>query len=74
MLRTAGFVDIRSSDATGAWRQTAERLIAEQDRLAEPLIELIGQQLFDDRQQKLRRSLQAIDELLLRRTLFTARR
>ena len=74
MLRTAGFVDIRSLDVTDTWRQTAELFVAEQDRLADSLAELVGRQTLRDRQRKLRSSLRAIDDGLLQRLLFTARR
>jgi len=74
LLRTAGFVDIRSLDVTDTWRQTAELFVAEQDRLADSLAELVGRQTLRDRQRKLRSSLRAIDDGLLQRLLFTARR
>ena len=74
ILHAAGFTDIRSEDVTAAWRETTERLLLEQERLAEALIEAVGRQTFLDRQRKLRQSLRSVDEGLLQRRLFIAMR
>jgi len=74
ILRAAGFVHVRSLDVTAEWRQTTEQFIAELDRLAAPLADIMGRDDLQDRQRSLRRSLEAIEEHLLERKLFTASR
>jgi hypothetical protein len=72
ILRTAGFVGIRSFNVTRQWRHTVSRLIVEQDSRSERLIDLIGRDEFTQRQRMLRRSLQAVDRHLLERRLYIA--
>lgn len=74
ILRAAGFVGVRSLDVTPEWHRTTKQLIAEQDRLAAPLAEIVGRRDLEDRQRSLRRLLEAMDENLLQRKLFTARK
>jgi hypothetical protein len=73
VLRSAGFVEIQSLDVTSEWRTAVAGFLAQQDRLAEALIAALGRQDWQERQRSLRRTLQAIDEHLLERRLFTAR-
>ena len=74
ILRAAGFVRVRALDVTPEWRQTTAQFIAEHDRLAAPLADMMGRDDLQDRQRSLRRSLEAIEEHLLERKLFTASR
>lgn len=73
LLSAAGFVDVEGVDETGLWRRTQAAWHDEAEPVAEMLRAAEGER-FDERQQERRTTLAAIDDGLLRRSLFTARR
>jgi SAM-dependent methyltransferase len=74
LLRSAGFVQIEEHDLTPAYHTTALRRLAETERLADELIEFLGRREFDEALARRRIAVVAIDDGLLRRSRFVARR
>jgi hypothetical protein len=73
LLASAGFTDVEAVDVTAGYHET---LLAWHDRWSdrkEDLMGTLGEQLYDERQAERRSTLAAIQEGLLRRTLFLAR-
>jgi hypothetical protein len=73
MLTDAGFTDIEAVDVTAAYHETQ---LAWHDRWAarkDDIVEVVGEQLYDERQAERRSTLAALEEGLLRRTLYLAR-
>ena len=72
-MTSAGFTTIEALDVTAAFHQTQ---LAWSDRWSErkdDVIKLLGEKLYDERQEERRSTLTAIDNGLLRRTLYIAR-
>lgn len=74
LLASAGFRNIAAADVTEAYRTTQQDWFDQWKANAEDVREAIGAALFEERQQERRTTLAAIDEGLLRRTLFVAAR
>jgi hypothetical protein len=74
LLQDAGFVDIDEIDCTTEFAQTARAWVEECDRHREHLIDLQGVTDFEQRQHDRRAQLRAVEEGLLRRSLFIATR
>lgn len=74
MLRTAGFSEIAVSDVTEDYRRTQQRWIDATARHETEIRPLIGHEDYDDRQRTRAETVQAIDDGLLCRTLYSARR
>ena len=73
MLTDAGFTDIEAVDVTAAYHETQ---LAWHDRWAarkDDVVDVVGEQLYDERQAERRSTLAAIEEGLLRRTLYLGR-
>jgi cyclopropane fatty-acyl-phospholipid synthase-like methyltransferase len=74
LLAAAGFVDVDELDLTNEFARTGRAWIEEWDRNANELQALEGLVAFEDRQRDRRVQLRAIEDGLLRRGLFSARR
>jgi cyclopropane fatty-acyl-phospholipid synthase-like methyltransferase len=74
LLRSAGFVEIEEHDLTADYFETASRKLAVAERFAGPMIEMLGRQDYDEMQAERRLAITAIEDGLLRRSLFVARR
>jgi hypothetical protein len=74
MLQRAGFVDIHETDVTDDFLRTAQAWLEHSERLAGELKVSLGAGLFDERQSERRDFIAAIEDGLLRRSLFHARR
>jgi cyclopropane fatty-acyl-phospholipid synthase-like methyltransferase len=74
LLRTAGFTEIVATDVTGAYRATQQRWIDTYERHADALREVVGHETFNDRSVSRRQTLEALDNGLLSRFLYTAAR
>ncbi len=74
LLRSAGYVEIEEHDFTPHYLTTAQRKLAEAERFADGMIEVLGRQEFDEMQARRRLSVAAIADALLQRSRFVARR
>lgn len=74
MLGTAGFVDVAAIDLTREYRATLRRWIHATERRGVELRAVMGDELFDERRVNRRQTLAAIDDGLLSRFEYTARR
>ena len=74
LLRRAGFVDIVEEDVTGAYLETARRWLHHSDEMEPELAGLDLAASFDERQANRRTAIAAIEDGLLKRSRFVARR
>lgn len=74
MLRAAGFVDVEERDVTPEYLEVARRKLALSERLADGLSELMGPAEYAEAHAKRGRCVAAIEDGLLRRAIFVARR
>ena len=74
MLRTAGFDEIDVADCTPQYQATQRRWIAAYERYEPEVRAAIGNEAFDDRTRDRNETRRAIDDGLLSRFLYTARR
>lgn len=74
LLRTAGFVDVVAEDVTGEYRATLEGWIRETDRRAVDVLAAVGQVEFDERRARRIAARAAIDDGVLARRRYRARR
>jgi hypothetical protein len=74
LLASAGFVDIEQLDLTAEFATTARAWITENESNAAELAKLEPPGAFEQRQRERRTQLAAIEDGLLRRGLFSARR
>jgi hypothetical protein len=74
MLAAAGFVDVVQRDATAEFVTAARAWIDQSDWHRDALVAQSGQEAFDDRQRERRAQLRAVEDGLLRRSLFAATR
>jgi hypothetical protein len=72
LLERAGFSDIDETDCTAEFRAVARAWIDQWDRHRDDLVALLGVEGFEERQAERRTMLQAVDDGLLRRTLYVA--
>lgn len=74
MLRTAGFVDIEARDDTEQYRATMLRWIAANERHAEAIRTVIGDDAYDDRLRSRHEMLSTIEDGLLSRFRYYSAR
>jgi len=74
LLERAGFTDVEETDCTGAFREVARAWIDQWDLRRDDLVGLLGVEQFEERQADRRTQLRAVEDGLLRRSLFVARR
>lgn len=73
LLRSAGFADIESIDQTAEYRTTAADWLRERQRNEPAYRQAIGDALYEERTAEGAVTVGAIDDGLLRRTLYLAR-
>ena len=73
MLRTAGFGAVEETDVTAAYLQTVRAWLVESAAREDRLRAVLGDALFEDRQNDRRAQAGAIEHGLLRRSLLVAR-
>lgn len=73
LLTDAGFIKIEAIDVTAAYHKTQLTWMDQWSDRKDHLVNLLGEQLYEQRQEERRQTLDAIDDRLLRRTLYTAR-
>ena len=74
LLDSAGFVDVVAEDVTSAYRTTLAAWHDETQRRRDAVVALVGAEEFEDRLQRRRGALAAVDAGRLRRYLYVARR
>lgn len=74
LVRAAGFREVDVVDVTGEYRDTQQAWMDQWEAHADHLETLYGAEMVRDRRGERRRTLAAIDEGLLRRSLVTATR
>lgn len=74
MLRNAGYVDAIEIDATATFLHTARAWLQESERLGDELAPLEPHGAFAERQAERRRMIAAMEDGLLLRSLYSARR
>jgi hypothetical protein len=74
MMRQAGFANIRVEDVSNDYLAVAKALLEARGAEAEAMGELIGVEELEERQQRMRRAITALQEGVLGRYLITGRR
>ncbi len=74
LLRSAGFVDVEAADVTSGYRSTIERWFRETERRRDHLRSFVGDDEIDERQARRAGASVAVDDGLLQRWTFVARR
>lgn len=74
LLVDAGLTDVEAVDVTADFREIQNAWYQQWQRHAAHLRKLLGDEVFDDRQEERERTLGAIDDGLIRRTLCSATR
>ena len=74
LLRRAGFVDVTEIDGTEEFRAVAKEWIDQWDEHRDALTAVYGEPEFESRQHDRRMQLRAVEDGLLRRSLFVASR
>jgi len=74
MLRNAGYVDAIEIDVTAAFLHTARAWLQESTRRGDELAALETPGAFEERKAERERMIAAIEDGLLRRSLYSARR
>jgi hypothetical protein len=74
LLRRAGFVDVTEVDGTEEFRAVAKEWIDQWDEHRDALTAVYGEPEFESRQHDRRMQLRAVEDGLLRRSLFVASR
>ena len=74
LLRRAGFVDVTEMDGTEEFRAVAKEWIDQWDEHRDALIAVYGEPEFETRQHDRRMQLRAVEDGLLRRSLFLGSR
>ncbi|MBK5331143.1 MAG: hypothetical protein JJD93_04180 [Ilumatobacteraceae bacterium] len=74
LLRRAGFVDVSELDGTEEFRAVATEWIDQWDEHRDSLTALYGEPEFESRQHDRRLQLHAVEDGLLRRSLFLGSR
>lgn len=73
MLRDAGFCDIEETDVTSAYRTSLRDLLDWSAKRRDDLRAVLGDDVFEERQNDRRVQLTAVDRGLLRRSMLVAR-
>jgi hypothetical protein len=74
LLRRAGFIDVTEIDGTQEFRAVANDWIDRWDDHRDALIKVYGEAEFESRQHDRRTQLHAVEDGLLRRSLFVGSR
>ena len=74
LLRRAGFIDVTEIDGTEEFRAVANEWIDQWDEHRDALTAVYGEPEFDSRQHDRRLQLRAVEDGLLRRSLFLGSR
>jgi len=74
LLRRAGFIDVTEIEGTGEFRVVAKAWIDRWDDHSGELIAIYGKADFESRQQDRRLQLRAVEDGVLRRSLFIGTR
>jgi hypothetical protein len=74
LLRSARFVDVSVEDVTGAYRETLLAWCDATERRWERFVTALGRAEAEERMARRRGALRAVDDGLLRRTRYVARR
>ena len=74
LLRRAGFIDVAELDSTEEFRAVANEWIDQWDEHRDALTAVYGGSEFESRQQDRRLQLRAVEDGLLRRSLFLGSR
>ena len=74
LLRRSGFVDVTERDGTEEFGVVAKGWIDQWDEHRDALIDVYGEPEFESRQLERRLQLRAVEDGLLRRSLFIGRR
>ena len=74
LLRRAGFIDVAEMDGTDEFRAVATEWIGQWDDHRDALIKVYGESEFEARQHDRRMQLGAVEDGLLRRSLFLGTR
>ena len=74
LLRSAGLADVEQTDQTREYRTTAAAWLRERQRQEQALREVIGDDRYEEHIVNGRNAIAAIDDGLLGRTLYIARR
>ena len=74
LLRSAGFVDVVADDVTAAYRATLAAWHEETRRRSEAVVDIVGLDEFEERQQRRAGALAVIDAGWLRRSRYIAHR
>jgi hypothetical protein len=74
LLERAGFIDIEETDCTADFATAARAWVDQCDRHHDALVEMLGADEVDQRQQERRIQLRAVEDGLLRRSLLVAAR
>ena len=74
LLRRAGFIDVDELDGTDEFRLVAKEWIDQWDDHRDALIKVYGEPEFESRQHDRRLQLRAVEDGLLRRSLFLGSR
>ena len=74
LLRSAGFVDIVSTDVTSAYRATLEAWSTETERRRDEVVAVMGEDDLAERQSRRAGAMAAVDSGILHRSLYVARR
>ena len=74
LLRRAGFVDVTEIDGTEEFRAVAKEWIDQWDEHRDALTAVYGEPEFESRQHDRRLQLRAVEDRLLRRSLFVGSR
>lgn len=72
-LRRVGFVDVQEHELTAEYRETLFGLLVHEESLSEQLRRHEGVEAFDERLARRKAKLAAMEDGLLRRSLFVAR-
>jgi SAM-dependent methyltransferase len=72
LLRSSGFVEIEEFDVTPEYLATARRKLDESERCASGMAAALGARQFEETRAKRRRAIRAIEDGLLRRSVFVA--
>jgi len=74
MLEAAGFIDVTETDFTAEFAVVMRAWMDQWERHHDELAEMLGEKVVEQRQAERRAQLGAIEDGILRRSLFSARR
>lgn len=74
LMRRAGFIAVEEIDVSERFRSTARAWLERSEEMAEELLPLEGRDVFLEQRQDRRETLVALEEGLLRRSIFVGQR